>query len=125
MTAPRLYHFTCDHGHAAIQADGGLLRPNPAGLYMSVVWLTVLPEPDKFSTGLGAVLTTCNRMAYCYIAESGSAARAWLFSGERMRTPRGFLADLESYGDPEHWWISDVPVAAAWDPSWQARAVTP
>jgi hypothetical protein len=117
MTAPRLYHFTCDHGHAGILRSGGLIIPQMThpicGWHVS--WFTAEAEPDKFTTGLGAVHTTCDRMAHRWVIEPGAACRAWLFSGERLRTPEPFLQVMEDYGDPEHWWIADVPVAAAED----------
>ena len=30
-----------------------------------------------------------------------------------------FVAALEEYGCPEHWWITDSPVRAEWDRTWQ------
>jgi hypothetical protein len=126
MSAPRLYHFTCDHGNVGIVRSGGKIIPQIAHPVCgwSISWFTTQPQPDKFTTGLAAVSTTCDRVAHRWLIEAGAPCRSWLFSGERLRTPEVFLQTLEEYGDPEHWWIADVPVCAVEDIAYVKAATT-
>src|SRR5579872_5250898 len=107
---PALYHFTCEHGHTALGEVGMLCCPvTHPFLGISVVWLTTEAEPDRESTGLGMTYTSCDRMTYRYVVEEPEKCRPWLGSPERFRSPLWAVEDLESYGDTEHWWITDVP----------------
>lgn len=109
----RLFHFTCDHGHDAL-GNRGELRPivEHPFLHIKVVWLTSDPWPDRESTGLGMTITRCDRMQYRYMVTDLSNCRRWLDSPERTGAPVDAVADLESYGDPEQWWIASEPVRA-------------
>lgn len=114
MSEPsRLFHFTCDHGHDALGARGEL-RPiieHPM-LHIKVVWLTTEAMPDREATGLGMHYTRCDRMKYRYVVSDLRACRPWLGSADRESAPAAYVADLEEYGDPEHWWIASEPVKA-------------
>lgn len=109
----RLFHFTCDHGHDAI-GKRGELRPMAEHpfLHVKVVWLTTESSPDPEQTGLTRRIAKCDRMKYRYVVSDVRACRPWLDSPERAAAPPGAVADLESYGDPEHWWIASDPVPA-------------
>ena len=117
--APQLYHFTCKDGHRRIGRFNALLIPqggtHPYAGWPPLLWFTVLAEPDRETTGLAAVNTTCDRMAHRYVIGPGSGCVSWLGSRWRAETPEKWLALIEEYGDPEHWWVSGQPVKATWD----------
>jgi hypothetical protein len=105
-----LYHFTCEHGHTGISKTG-VLRPNihPFMPHLGpLLWLTDFEEPpSKESVGLTSRLSTCDRLAYRYIVHS-KAAIHWF--DIRSRASKEVVADLESYGQPEHWWVVRRPL---------------
>ncbi len=109
---PRLWHFTCDHGHRGI-GKRGLLRPNPHVLMPAlgaVVWLTSDGMPDRDDVGLTSHLISCDRLAYRYRVVDSSGAVPW--GDLRSEVPPGVLADLERYAEPDTWWLSPTPVEA-------------
>lgn len=123
MKPERLYHFTCTHGQRRIGRVNCLLIPqieHPL-LGCKVTWLTTEAEPDREATGLGHHFTRCDRMEFRYIVTDLRDCRRWLTSFERKASPPGSLTDLESYGDPEHWWIADCAIPAAFDITWSTR----
>lgn len=119
-----LWHFTCDHGYAGL-GERGLLRPNPHPLAPElgrIVWLTSDPEPERDDVGLTSeMVLSCDRMAYRYrVTHVSAACVPWT-------TARGFVnAEFvkvaESFGRPETWWISPLPVSVALDQREQAAA---
>jgi hypothetical protein len=121
MTRPdRLYHFTCDHGHHGISRTG-LITPqaiNPLTGW-AVSWFTTEPSPGREATGLGAVITTCDRMAHRYVITDLSRCNLWLTSTFRMRTTLDVRDLLEEYATGvQHWWVSAKPVPAVYDSTW-------
>lgn len=111
MSAPRLWHFTCDHAHRKI-GKRGELRPNPHPLIPQlgpVVWLTCDGSPDRDDVGLTGRLTNCDRMAYRYRV---IAPEAVPWTDLRHLTPPELLADLERFAEPHTWWLSRVPCQA-------------
>lgn len=118
-TYPRLWHFTCDHGHRAI-GTRGLLKPNPHVLMPvlgAVVWLTQDGRPDRDDVGLTSTTLKCDRMAYRYrvagIPMTGRDVGAVLpWATVRDRVDPIVAADLERYADPSTWWLATVPVEA-------------
>ncbi len=125
MKVLTLYHFTCEHGHKGISATH-TLRPNmhPFMPHLGpLLWLTDLGEPpSKESLGLTSRLSTCDRIAYRYTVHS-KAAIHWFEI--RTRVPKEVVADLESYGQPEHWWVIRRPLTPsefAEDSTWHAPA---
>jgi hypothetical protein len=104
----RLYHFTCSHGAARIGNRGHLepQAPHPM-LGCSVIWLTTEGHPDPELTGLTSRYTKCDRLAFRYVVTDLERCRPWLGSPERDAAPAGTVADLERYGAPEQWWITD------------------
>ena len=118
----RLYHFTCQHSRRDI-GTYGLLVPqikHPM-LGCNVTWLTSEAMPDRAATGLGNNTgLKCDRMEFRYVVTDLSRCRPWLGSVERAASPAHVVEDLESYGDPDHWWIASEPVQAKLDRSWVA-----
>ena len=106
-----LFHFTCaDHGYKAL-GKGGMLVPHWHPLLRAdLLWLTTEAHPDREASGLGMTLTSCDRMAYRYVVTYLDGCVPWLWSEQRRNAPQQVVADLESFGDPEHWWVSDRPV---------------
>lgn len=116
-----LYHFTCAHGRKDIGSSNCLLLPHlHPWLGSKVLWLTSEAKPDRQRTGLTMNLQTCDRMAFRYVVSDPSLCRAWLKSYERGLLKPNLLADLEEHGDPEHWWISSIPLRARLDREWKA-----
>jgi hypothetical protein len=111
--AVKLWHFTCDHGYDGIGTRGFIVPmiENPF-THLKLSWFTDQAQPDRERTGLTMEYTTCDRMAYRYRVVDDRGCRRWLWSAERARLARQDLSDLESYGDPEHWWIADEPTLA-------------
>lgn len=124
-TPTRLYHFTCSHSKRAIGTSNCLLIPQIVHplLGCKVLWLTTEATPDRYATGLGnnTGLVPCDRMEFRYVITDLSACRAWLESPERLQAPPQAVENLESYGDPEHWWITNRPIRAKFDRTWTAR----
>lgn len=117
-----LFHFTCNHGYEGISKTNILLpniHPMMRGLG-PLLWLTDLAEPpSKESVGLTNSWTTCDCLAYRYIVQC-KAAIHW--SLVRQRAPKDIVETLESYGQPEHWWIVRRPVLASefsFDDAWR------
>lgn len=112
MTArPALWHFTCDHGYAAI-GKRGLLRPNRHPLMPelgAVVWLTCDAMPDRDDVGLTSASLSCDRMAYRYRAKALEAVQ-WASVADLVRP--AVRADLERFAEPAMWWVSITPVEA-------------
>jgi len=116
-----LYHFTCRHSKSDIGTSNCLLRPmirHPL-LGCKVLWLTTEASPDRLSTGLTMDRINCDRMEYRYVVTDLANCHPWLGSPERGAVSPKVLADIESLGDPDHWWITDRPVRAKFDRSWQ------
>ena len=121
MTRPhRLYHFTCDHGHHGI-SHTGLITPQAISPVTgsAISWFTADPSPDREATGLGAVVTTCDRMAHRYVITDLAGCTPWLTSTFRMLTTLDVRDLLEEYATGiQHWWVSAKPVPAVWDSTW-------
>ena len=85
-----------------------------------VTWLTTKAAPDREATGLAnnTGLAPCDRMEFRYMVEDLTDCRPWLTSLERAESPKQAVEDLESFGDPEHWWIATKPIRARFDRSW-------
>lgn len=122
---PDLYHFTCAHGHDGITRTGTML-PNihPFMRHLGpLLWLTDLAEPPTpESVGLQSIWITCDRLAYRYSVRT-KAALHWFVI--RDRAPKDVVATLESFGQPEHWWIARRPLTRsefAFDASWKRAA---
>ncbi len=122
MSIPDLYHFTCDHGHKGISRTK-ILLPNIHPLMKNLgplLWLTDFAEPStKESVGLTSTWMICDRLAYRYIVRCKAAVH---WSEIRGRAPKEVVETLESYGQPEHWYVVRRPVLASefsFDDSWR------
>lgn len=121
-TPLNLYHFTCDHGHAGI-ARTGILLPNIHPFMRNLgalLWLTDLAEPpSRESVGLTSSWTSCDRLAYRYSVRTRAAVHWFDIRG---RAPKDVVETLESFGQPEHWWIARRPLTASefsFDENWK------
>jgi hypothetical protein len=114
VTAPTLWHFTCGHGRKALGKRGLLIAPlgHPLLGGARVIWLTTEAAPDREKTGLTMNTTPCDRMAYRYRVLQPERCTPWLVSPFRAAAPRWAVDDLESFGDPEHWYVTGVPTLA-------------
>jgi len=116
-----LYHFTCAHGKSDIgTGPRALLIPHRhplLGADVKLVWFTTLADPDEDEVGLTSSYIKCDRREYRYVIDEGVAdgCRWWLESDERTAAPPQVIADLESFGKPETWWVSSRPVRARFD----------
>lgn len=125
MTIPTLYHFTCAHGHAGIEATH-LLRPHIHPLMPGLgplLWLVDIAEPTRVSAGLTSSHITCDRMAYRYSVRTKAAIR-WM--DIRARAPHDVVAVLESFGQPERWWVARrvlLPSEFALDETWRGAGI--
>jgi hypothetical protein len=108
-----LWHFTCEHGRRAL-GKRGLLRAPMANPWLGVrlIWLTTEAAPDREATGLTMRPQRCDRMAYRYRVLQPERCTPWLVSPWRALTAAAILADLESFGDPEHWYVTATPTLA-------------
>ncbi|MBB5154994.1 hypothetical protein [Saccharopolyspora phatthalungensis] len=108
-----LYHFTCRHGARAIQRSKQL-RPNHHPLLgTALVWLTDLPDPDRWGLGLTSNWITCDRtaMRVCVPVTAGIVRwRAWALWHQ---VPRVLAEALEDDGRPDHWWVAEVPLSVS------------
>ena len=108
-----LYHFTCNHGHVGIKRSGVLLpNAHPFMLHLGpLIWLTDFAEPPTpESVGLQSTIISCDRLAYRYSVRT-KAAVPW--SEVRTLARADVVATLESYGQPEHWWVVRRPLTAS------------
>jgi hypothetical protein len=113
-----LWHFTCEHGRRALGKRGLLVAPIAHPLLgAKVIWLTTEAAPDRERTGLTMNFQHCDRMAYRYRVLQPERCVPWFGSATRAAAPAEVIADLESFGDPEHWWITAVPTLAELAPT--------
>lgn len=117
-----LYHFTCEHGHAALGTHGVL---KPASMlvnktrrvmlpwWSSYVWLTDMPTPDRAGLGLTSHLIGCDRMVHRYRVLDPMVAEWWP-TFARTQRHRGLLEEVPG-SRPVHWWVAQVPVPVVLD----------
>ena len=120
-----LFHFTCTHGKKDIGTGSrALLIPHLHPLLgIKVLWLTDLAEPMPYDVGLTQSYIKCDRREFRYVVEEDAQrCRRWRTSIERASSPSRVVHDLESYGQPDTWWISDVALLARYDRTYQKRA---
>lgn len=125
-TQPRdLFHFTCEHGHEGITADGEitpavLLHPDNPALALLLpsqyAWFTDLTYPHREALGLTSNFAECDRTTHRYRATDTIDIVPW--HTIRRSLPVDWVAGLEL---PDgillmHWWVSEVPVPATYDP---------
>ena len=125
-----LFHYTCECGHAALTEDP-VIRPaahlvpawkllRTAGDIRSLLalsWFTDLAIPDVDALGLTRRRITCARWRYRWIV-TGVVQRPVPWLTERHRLPARVVHELERSpgAQPEHWWVSRVPVTVQYHP---------
>jgi len=110
---PPLWHFTCGHSIAGIEATGQL-RPNRHPLLEEpLVWLTDLDVPFRDALGLTSLTLRCDRTEHRFAVTDPASAVWWLSYVTSRGVPRDVYTDLASAPGamPRHWWVSTEPVS--------------
>lgn len=133
MTAPTLYHYTCQHGRDALADKGEVvsirlhdpeafatLTRRGLGLWALLSWFTDLDEPVREVLGLTSESITCDRTEYRYRVTDASNCERWVGSTIRRFIGKqgSFVQRLELSGHalPMHWWVAVDPVPVEFDP---------
>jgi hypothetical protein len=123
----RLYHFTCEHGHAAL-GDRGIVKPpgehspremaelpREAWLMAKVAWFTDLDVALTAALGLTTETIYCDRTAYRYRVLDNRDVVRWVYS-HWHRDPFARRLDATPGAMPMHWWVSSEWVEVVLDP---------
>ena len=120
---PTLYHFTCDHGRAAIGDTGQLVPalrlvayPQETVPTMRYVWLTDLHVPIPAALGLTRDWIVCDRSAYRYRVTDDTTVVPWVSVSRDMERPWRAALEFSPGAKPRHWFVSSEPVPVAYDP---------
>lgn len=108
----RFFHYTCDHGHAAI-SDEGFTKPFPQVVLggIELTWFTDLDAPDRKGLGLTSVTLNCDRTAYRFEADITLGIRWWPhFARDFGLASRRRHLELADGALPMHWYVSEAPV---------------
>lgn len=79
-----------------------------------LIWLTDEAEPERDAVGLTSVMLSCDRMAYRYAVSWAPSLQSW--RDVRSQITDDYREWLESYGKPETWWVSSLPLRAVLSP---------
>jgi hypothetical protein len=124
-----LYHYTCEHGRAALGDSDGVVVPprvhSPGhldslpvrfGVLAELSWFTDLDVPYREALGLTSTLDgMCDRTRYRYRVVADRDVERWLRS--RWRTVPVLRALEHAPGAmPSHWYVSSHPVPVVYDP---------
>jgi hypothetical protein len=108
-----LFHWTCNHGRAGIEATGTVEPRLILGLGW-LAWFTTEPHPYPERTGLLHVCpgspTDCYRGAWRFVVEELDKCHSWLQSTEREKAEERAIIDIERLGDPWNWYVASEPV---------------
>lgn len=109
-----LYHYTCSHGLAAIEADNWTLRPNLFARHLKmpqVVWLTDMPEPDRWALGLTKEILDCDRGEHRLTVPNIDSVLPWSNWCRENGYTRMQRDALEwGQAQPRHWFVSSQPI---------------
>lgn len=108
-----LWHYTCEHGHAKIQAQAAIiLRPSPVTGWL---WLTDLDGAPRKALGLTMNTIKCDRMAHRYLVTNAEAL-PWM--AVRQFVDPQYRDALEGADGvmPRHWFVSFKPTPARYIP---------
>ena len=75
-----------------------------------VIWLTTESDPERDAVGLTSSMLECDRMQYRYRVEPKPSCVRWV--DVRDRAPSRVVRALESFGSPETWVVSRLPLRA-------------
>lgn len=113
----RLFHYTCDHGAAAVERDG-LVVPSPLRSPAStpsgvdgaaLVWLTDRATPSADALGLTSLIVDCDRTRW-RVSVHAPAAVPWLEWADRHRVRALYRMLLTARGGEwRRWWVSEEP----------------
>jgi hypothetical protein len=118
-----LYHYTCEHGHAALGAAGEVMPTamhTPAAVkrvddawraLLGISWFTDLDYPYRAALGLTSKTGICDRTVYRYRVLDAAGVAPWLGSAWRAQWPELRALELQEGSMPRHWYIATVPVA--------------
>ena len=114
------WHYTCDHGRAAL-GDAGIVHPakyltdRPMPWPGRFAWFTDMDTPQPAALGLTRILVSCDRTAHRYRVTDDTHLTPWSdFARNLPRAVRDEL-ELEPGARPRHWWVAllGVPVEYA------------
>lgn len=68
----RFWHYTCTHGAERIEADHGLIKPNPQPVLgdIQLAWFTTMPSASRAALGLTSRTLSCDRMEALFEVEA-------------------------------------------------------
>jgi hypothetical protein len=123
-----LYHFTCDHGRAALGDAGevmplSLFDPEAAqrapewASWVRLAWFTDQPQAsDPQALGLTSLTVRCDRTRYRYRVLDPEPLLPWL-KVWRNYGPKVRLLHLAEGVRPGTWWVSEAPVPVVYAPA--------
>lgn len=116
----KFYHYTCLHGAERIEADRGLIKPNPQPVLgdLELSWFTTLPSATRAALGLSSRTLSCDRMGALFEVEA--RFERLILPWHEVKAQEGFvpLADaarrLEAVRGtrPNVWAVAGQPVRA-------------
>jgi hypothetical protein len=77
---------------------------------LTIAWFTDLPEPMREALGLTSATLPCDRTEWRVTVSDPSMLIPWSRFARDRGVPRRQREDLERYGRPAHWWVSEEPV---------------
>jgi hypothetical protein len=108
--ARAFYHFTCEHRARSIQRSREL-RPNRHPLLgHRLIWLTDLPEPDRWGLGLTSNWLTCDRTAVRVSVQPSKDIVRWTAWALWHKIPPVALEILHENARPDRWWVATIPL---------------
>jgi hypothetical protein len=116
-----LWHYTCEHGRAALGESGDLLSIHdqyPRKLcpeWGHLNWATDLDWPLRNALGLTMHSLDCDRARYRYRVDEATSMVPW----GRLRSAMPRAAEqLETVPGamPGHWYVAPWPVPVTYDP---------
>lgn len=132
VKTPPLFHYTCRHGHGALQQSGVVLpaaQHSPkhvrqaalsreAWTLANLAWFTDLDHPEAWALGLTSVHIRCNRSAFRWAVDPTSEHLPIRWGRVRRAFSRPFLDALEGYpgAQPARWWVATWPVSVTYQP---------
>ena len=126
---PELFHYTCQHGHAALSRTrtvvpvtthtptAAVLLPPELAALAALAWFTDLTPPDPYALGLTNKTIPCDRTEYRWrVTRTDRPPIGW--GRVRAHMSGAVLDGLEAYpgAEPARWWVASWPVPVTFDP---------